>query len=135
MTVTRLQFDEMVRRLNANRVRQPDEGTSDRPAGVESAHRGRRAESESDLHEAMMEFCRSKGWLFFHGSMAHRTRRRIGEPDFIIVGDGGRVWFVEVKRPGQKLTTEQAATLAWLVKLGAKAAVVTSLDEFREVVK
>jgi len=90
---------------------------------------------ESQLHQQIMEFCASKGWLFFRGSMAHRTRRQPGEPDFCVVMDGGRAVFIEAKRPGSKPTPAQAATIAWLKKLGASAAIVHSMEEFLDAIK
>ena len=46
---------------------------------------------ESDLHEKIFDECRRRGWIALHGSMAERTCRTLGEPDFVILADGGRV--------------------------------------------
>jgi len=89
---------------------------------------------EADLHGQIEEFCRSKGWICFHGSMAHRTHRTIGEPDFIIAADGGRTFWVEVKRKGGKATPAQLGTIAWLQKLGQTAAIVWSMDDFLKLI-
>lgn len=85
---------------------------------------------ESDLHCAIMEYCRARGWLALHGSTAHRTRRTLGEPDFIVLLPGGRTLFVECKTATGKLTTEQQAVAAWIRKLGHVFVVVRSLAEF-----
>ena len=35
-------------------------------------------EVESDLHDAIIKFCKHKGWVYLHGSMAYLTRRTLG---------------------------------------------------------
>lgn len=84
---------------------------------------------EIDLHREILESCASNGWIALHGSMAHRTHRTIGEPDFCCIIPGG-VIFIECKRKGQKLRPEQAAFGAWLKTLGHTLYVVTSLEQF-----
>ena len=86
-------------------------------------------EKESDLHRSISDYCKQKGWIALHGSMAHRSHRTIGEPDFIIIADLGRVFFLEAKRKGSKPTPEQSALIAWIKKLGGRASVVYSLEE------
>lgn len=90
---------------------------------------------ESAFHNEIVAYCNGRGWICFHGSMAHASRRSIGEPDCTIVTDGGRVYFVELKTKTGKLSPEQASTIAWLTKLGANCAVVRSMGEFLELVK
>lgn len=89
-------------------------------------------ERESELHAQIIEECKRRGWLAFHGSMAHRTFRTPGEPDFVILIDNGKTLLVECKSKGGKPTKEQAANLAWAKKLGHKAIVVWSFNEFLE---
>lgn len=56
------------------------------------------------------------------------TTSRKGVPDFI--GTFAGVAFgLEVKRPGEKPTTDQLGELAWMRKAGAQTAVVFSKDE------
>ena len=64
---------------------------------------------EAELHEQIFDECRSRGWIALHGSMAERTCRTLGEPDFVILADGGRVLFVECKTRTGKLSPAQAA--------------------------
>ena len=90
---------------------------------------------ESILHDAILADCRRRGWLAFHGSMAHRTHRTIGEPDFVILCDGGRLLLVEAKSGREKPSDEQLALHAWARKLGHDVHVVRSLAEFLEVAK
>lgn len=93
---------------------------------------GRPAEPqrESDLHALIMDDCRAMGWQFFHGAMSARTHRTLGEPDFIIAADGGRVLWVECKRRGQKLSPEQRAVEAGLRVNGHVLHVVHDWEEW-----
>lgn len=65
-----------------------------------------------------------------------RTRLvRFGTPgvsDILGVLPGGRFLAIEVKRPGGKLSAEQAAFLSRVRMAGGLALVVTSLGELRE---
>ena len=53
---------------------------------------------------AMPFLGRRRGWIALHGSMAERTGRTLGEPDLVILADGGRVLFVECKSRRGKLS-------------------------------
>ena len=85
---------------------------------------------ESDLHEAIFDECRRRGWIALHGSMAERTCRTLGEPDFVILADGGRVHFVECKSCHGKLSPAQAALKHHAEKLGHTVHVVRSIGDF-----
>ena len=88
------------------------------------------APRESQLHEQVFDECRSRGWIALHGSMAERTCRTLGEPDFVILADGGRVLFVECKSRNGKLSPAQAALKFHAEKLGHTVHVVRSFREF-----
>lgn len=90
--------------------------------------------SEASLHEEIFAECRHRGWIALHGSMAERTCRTLGEPDFVILADGGRVLFVECKTRTGKLSPAQAALKFHAEKLGHTVHVVRSLEEFFAVV-
>lgn len=94
--------------------------------------RGRKSEvsREADLHEAIFDECRRRCWIILHGSMAERTHRTLGEPDFVILADGGSVLFVECKSRTGKLSPAQAALKHHAEKLGHTVHVVRSLEEF-----
>lgn len=109
-----------VERFNAKRV----------PLVIGDITLGEGVLDEIPLHNEILKECDRRGWIAFHGSTAHRTKRKIGEPDFIIVADTGRVFFIEAKAKGGKLTKEQDGVLHWLIKLGARAGVVRSMAEF-----
>jgi len=85
---------------------------------------------EASLHEEIFDECRHRGWIALHGSMAERTCRTLGEPDFVILADGGRVLFVECKSRRGKLSPAQAALKHHAEKLGHTVQVVRSLEEF-----
>jgi hypothetical protein len=92
-------------------------------------------DSEADLHRQIQHYCQQQGWLVFHGSMAHRSHRTVGEPDFTILANEGRVVMCECKRRGGKLSLQQAATIHWANKLGHTIHVVTSMPEFVAITK
>ena len=90
---------------------------------------------ESELHEEIKSFCKRKTWICFTGSMAHRAMRTLGECDFTILADGGRVFFIEAKTRIGKLTPEQQGIVIWAEKLGHKIHVVRSIQQFLEIVE
>lgn len=92
-------------------------------------------EDESPLQSQIAKDCLHRGWICFRGSMAHRTWRTEGEPDFVICADGGRVLLVEAKTRKGKLSAHQLAIQAWARKLGHTIHVVRSFEEWREVSK
>lgn len=95
----------------------------------------RQKATEKELHGQIIRECMVRGWLAFHGSMAHRTKRTAGEPDFIILANVGRVLLVECKSKIGKLTIDQAATIAWAEKLGHTIHVVRSIEDFQSVIR
>jgi hypothetical protein len=86
--------------------------------------------SERKLHEEIFDECRRRGWIALHGSMAERTCRTLGEPDFTILADRGRVLFVECKSRTGKLSPAQLALKHHAEKLGHMVHVVRSFQEF-----
>ena len=85
---------------------------------------------EAELHEAIFDECRRRGWIALHGSMAERTCRTLGEPDFVILAGSGRVLFVECKTKTGKLSPAQAALRFQAEHLGHTVHVVRSMEEF-----
>ena len=90
---------------------------------------------EASLHEEIFDECRRRGWIALHGSMAERTCRTLGEPDFTILAEAGRVLFVECKTRSGKLSPAQAALKFHAEKLGHMVHVVRSMEEFLAVAK
>ena len=88
------------------------------------------ASREAELHREIFDECRRRGWIALHGSMAERTCRTLGEPDFVILADGGRVLLVECKGKTGKLSPAQAALKHQAERLGHTVHVVRSFEEF-----
>ena len=86
---------------------------------------------ESELHYAIISNCKANGWIYFHGSMAHKAIRTVGEPDFTLLLPAGRVLFIECKTRTGKLSPEQLGLSLWAEKLGHKIHVVRSMEEFK----
>jgi hypothetical protein len=87
-------------------------------------------ELESMLHAQIIDYCKAKGWICFHGAMHKRAWRNLGEPDFQIYADKGRCFLVEAKTKTGKLRPEQVGMALWAVKLGHKIHCVRSMDDF-----
>lgn len=90
-------------------------------------------EREVDLHEYVAGRCRANGWLFFHGSMAHRTHRTQGEFDFTILAEQGRTAFVECKSKSGKLSNSQQAIKAFSERLGHIVHVISTRSEWDKI--
>ena len=129
MSFSTFDLQQMLARLNQNKIRQSEEVSENlviTPADLR----------EKKLHDRILAKCAELGWIALHGSMAHASHRTIGEPDFIIIADRGRTFLVECKRAkGGKVRPEQAALLAWAAKLGHRATVCRSFEEFLKFVE
>ena len=93
------------------------------------------AQAESDLHYSIISECKKRAWIYFHGSMAHATRRSIGEPDFTILANRGRVFFIECKARNGKLSPAQSGVVLHADTLGHKIHVISSMTQFFEIVE
>lgn len=85
---------------------------------------------ESDIQDEIEQWLMTQGYRAWwdRKRMDVPTTSRKGVPDFIGCFSG--VPFgMEVKRPGEKPTTEQLGELAWMRKAGAITAVVFSKEE------
>lgn len=123
MELNRIIPSEALRRLNPQLFGRPPGATG----------RGNGVSREAELHGAVFDECRRRGWIALHGSMAERTCRTLGEPDFVILADGGRVLFVECKSRSGKLSPAQAALKHHAEKLGHTVHIVRSLVEFQKL--
>lgn len=90
---------------------------------------------EANLHQDILDECKRRGWIALHGRMAEATGRTLGEFDFTILADNGRVFLVECKTKTGKLSSEQLGIHAWSIKLGHQPFTVRSFEEFLDVVK
>lgn len=59
-----------------------------------------------------------------------------GVPDRLCVLPGGRLIFIEVKRPGRKdgLSVQQKKIIGWLRKLGCTVWVINDYETFRRLI-
>lgn len=122
MNLTTAQYQEILARQSRSKTREPavSEGAIQR---------------EADLHDAIFAECRRRMWIALHGSMATATHRTSGEPDFVILADGGRTFYVECKSRIGKLSPAQHTMKHHAEKLGHTIHVVRSMAEFMEAVK
>ena len=102
------------------------------PKMVASVSKG--VEKEAELHAQIKSECNRRGWIPLTGSMAHRAYRTVGEPDFTIIADLGRVFFIEAKTKTGKLSVEQQSLKIMAAKLGHKIHTVRNITEFLEAV-
>lgn len=121
-TWTEQQIRDYNHRMNGKRF------TTDRPKEFVTSNEGH-AEDESDLHNAIIDYCRERGWQYLHGSMAARTHRTLGEPDFIILAHGSQLRMVECKSKTGKLSPDQQAFIAHARRNGHVVHVVRSMEE------
>ena len=89
--------------------------------------------NEAALHELIIVECRRRRWQFLHGAMSERTSRTLGEPDFIILADAGRVFFVECKTRTGKLSREQQAFKVGAEFNGHTIHIVRSFNDFLNI--
>lgn len=118
----------------AHQAKFPVAGRQSPVTRPESLERTEGCEKESALHDAIIEHCKMVGWIYFHGSMAHKAMRTPGEPDFTILANRGRVFFIECKTKIGKLSTEQLGLKQWAERLGHTIHVCRSAQEFFEIV-
>lgn len=85
---------------------------------------------EKDLERKVVAYAKSKGVLCF--KFASPGNR--GVPDRILIGPNGKVWFLELKRPGQKPTALQLHVIDILRKQGAHAGWANDLGVAKSVI-
>ncbi len=71
------------------------------------------ASDEGDLQAQIKDYCNSKGWQPFKGSMGFKTRRTLGEPDFTIQLHSGLTIYVECKSRRGKRSLDQLSVAKW----------------------
>lgn len=120
-SISQAQYLEMLRRTERHTGRNP-------PADPHAVER------EGDLHNDIIEDCSAKGWGYLHGAMCRPTHRTEGEPDFVILADRGRVFFIECKSRTGKLSREQQNFIAQSARNQHSIHVVRSMEEYRKVV-
>jgi len=87
---------------------------------------------EKDLHNLIQNELTRRGIFAIHSRTDRKTTQQVGVPDFIFCFPGVPI-AVECKLPGAKLTDDQAYVAAKMQKNGWLYFVVTSYEEFREI--
>lgn len=90
-------------------------------------------EDESKLHADIIAYCRSRKWGFIHSRMDRRATATVGAPDFVILADGGRTFYIEAKRRNGKLSLGQLAFKCQAEFNGHTVYVVQALSEFMKI--
>lgn len=90
---------------------------------------------EDKLHKEIIEYCKNHRWIYFHGSMRHKTKRTEGEPDFEILASHGRSFYIECKSKTGKPSEAQRNIAHWARLLGHTIHLVRNMDEFRRIVE
>lgn len=90
-------------------------------------------EDESALHRDIVAFCRSRKWGFIHSAMHRRSTVGIGSPDFVILADRGRTFYIECKAKNGKLKPAQMAFKVQAEFNGHVVHVITAMSEFAAI--
>jgi hypothetical protein len=90
---------------------------------------------EADLHNDIIAECKRRGFPYRHGSMAHKTKRTPGEPDFDIYLPNGVKLEIECKTEKGELSPAQALFHESIKRLGHVVYVIRSLAAFDALVK
>ena len=85
---------------------------------------------ERDIESKVREFALKQGLLCY--KFTSPSKRSV--PDRMFVNPGGRVWFIEFKRRGEKPTASQAVEIAKLQKQGVTVHVVDNVEDGKRIV-
>jgi hypothetical protein len=83
---------------------------------------------EKDIERRSCEWARANGWLVY--KFTSPSRRSVPDRMFI---RGGRVVFIEFKRPGGELTSGQVREIERLRAAGAEVHVAYSVEDVKEI--
>lgn len=98
--------------------------------------RDRDVELESELQDAIENYCRNRLWPFVRSRMNKATTFTFpGVPDFVIAASYGRTFWIETKSRNGKQTPEQLGFQMMLEKCGHLYHLVRSYDKFLEIIK
>lgn len=85
---------------------------------------------EGDLHDKVESELKRRRWFYVHSRLDKPTTNQVGAPDFIIAAPNGKVFWIELKKHGGKLSKEQNITRHCLLALGQAYEVVYSFKQF-----
>ena len=86
---------------------------------------------ESVIERFLVKECKARGWL----CLKLTSPSMAGLPDRMILASGGRVFFVELKAPGQKPRRLQESMHKILIRLGFSVCVLDSKEAVQAYMK
>lgn len=89
---------------------------------------------ESDLHNDIAAYCRSKGWVVVSSRFGKPSMNKAGVADFIIFASNGRVIVAEAKTRTGKQSSEQKGFQMMLEINGHRYHLVRSMADFLEAI-
>ena len=78
---------------------------------------------EKQIERYLVKTCKE------YGGMCIKLTGYVGIPDRLVMTGDGRVMFVELKRPGQRLRPEQEAWQGKLKRMGFEAVMIDSYEK------
>src|SRR4030095_3377581 len=134
--MTKIEFENLQRRIELNRSRHAKGLNRDPNTDGDSTTNptGEELNRESHLHHQIINWLNDNRILFFHGSTAHKTKRKEGERDFVVALPHGKTLWIECKRPGGKLSQEQFIVQQRLKTAGHLHYVIRSFRDFLETI-
>lgn len=85
--------------------------------------------AESKLHQMIAEDVKKRRWLCFHGVTHKSSGRTAGEPDLTVCAPG-KVYFIEVKKKGGKLSQDQTIVRHLLLALEQNYSTCYSFNDY-----
>lgn len=86
---------------------------------------------EKEIERDVCKFAKSKGWLYYKFSSINNR----GVPDRIFIAPGGRIIFVEFKRPGNKPTSLQTFVHDTLKRQGCTVWIVDNVEDGKQLIE
>jgi hypothetical protein len=86
---------------------------------------------EKDIERILVKEIKSLGGI----CLKYFNPNSTGWPDRLVILPGGDIFFVELKRPGGKISSKQEVRLKTLQELGVNVAVIWSIDDVKEFIR
>ena len=80
---------------------------------------------ESQIEKALVARVKKHGGC----AMKFVSPGMTGVPDRLVLMPGGRIWFVELKAPGRKLSPKQVKMAKWMENFGHKVWVIDNQEK------
>lgn len=89
---------------------------------------------EAELHEQIEAELKKRRWYYVRSRMDRKTTTQKGVVDFIVAGNNGITYWLEIKRKNSKLTAEQTITKHVLLALGQRYETIFSFQQFLDFI-